>query len=156
MPADRIVLRLARTADAGAMAAMSRDFIEAGLGWRYSADRIVRLIGERDTCAIVAADGHGRVQGFAVMQFGDAHAHLVLLCVRPAQRRRRIGQRLVDWLLASARVAGIESVTLELRADNDTARAFYTRLGFAETTLVPGYYDARIPAQRMVLHLREP
>ncbi len=93
------------------------------------------------------------VHGFAVMHFGDTQAHLSLLCVQPQQRRQGIGRRLTDWLAASARVAGITSIRLELRADNASALGFYRRLGFVETALVPGYYDARIAARRMTLNL---
>jgi ribosomal-protein-alanine N-acetyltransferase len=100
----------------------------------------------------VAYDG-AQIQGFAVMSFGDLHAHLVLLCVQPAQQLRGIGRRLHDWLLESARVAGIESIRLELRADNAAALAFYLRLGFTETALVPGYYGGRVAAKRMTLLL---
>ena len=103
--------------------------------------------------ALVACDGT-RIQGFAVMQFGDEHAHLALLCVQPTQQRRGIGMRLHDWLVASARVAGIASIRLELRADNGAALAFYQRLGFTETQWVPGYYDGKIDARRMSLPLR--
>ena len=88
------------------------------------------------------------------MQFADEHAHLVLLCVRPAQQRRGIGRRLHEWLVASARVAGIASIRLELRADNAAALAFYQGLGFAETQWVPDYYDGRVAARRMSLPLR--
>ena len=135
------------------MAEMSRELIEAGLGWRYTPQRIAALIGDRETVALVAHDG-SRIQGFAVMQFGDERAHLVLLAVRPQQRQRGIGRRLTEWLLASARVAGIEAIELELRADNEAALAFYRRLGFAEAQLVPGYYDGQIAARRMSMRLR--
>jgi ribosomal protein S18 acetylase RimI-like enzyme len=135
------------------MAQMSRQLIEAGLAWRYTPQRIVALIEQPETVALVAHDAAG-IQGFAVMQFGDEHAHLVLLCVQPAHRHRSIGRRLIEWLVASARVAGVELVRLELRADNASALAFYRRLGFAEAQLVPAYYDGQIPAQRMMLRLR--
>ena len=153
--ASDFTLRLARLADAGTMALMSRDFIETGLAWRYSANRMARLMADPDTVALVACDAEDRVQGFAVMQFGEVRAHLVLLCVRPAQRRRGMARGLIEWLLASAQVAGIESLHLELRADNDGARAFYRRLGFSEAERVQGYYDGRLAALRMVLQLRE-
>ena len=93
------------------------------------------------------------VLGFAVMRFGDTQAHLALLCVQPQQRQQGIGRRLIDWLTASARVAGISMIGLELRADNAAALGFYRRLGFVETALVPGYYDSRIAARRMTLRL---
>jgi ribosomal-protein-alanine N-acetyltransferase len=153
MPPDAVTVRLARAADARAMAAMSREWIEAGLSWRYGPERMGALIADRDTVALAACDAAG-LQGFAIMEFGDTHAHLVLLCVRPGQRRRGIGRRLMDWLTESARVAGIVSLHLELRADNEPARTFYRTLGFSQTLLIPGYYDGRLPALRMVRVLR--
>ena len=135
------------------MAEMSRVLIEAGLAWRYTPARMAALIGDPEAVALVAHDG-ARIQGFAVMQFGDEQAHLVLLCVQPAQRHRGIGRRLSQWLIESARVAGIESIGLELRADNAAALAFYQGLGFAEQELVPGYYDGQAAARRMTLRLR--
>lgn len=150
-----VTLRPARAADARQMAAMSRDLIEAGLPWRYHTVHMLRLMADDETIALVAHD-HAGVQGFAVMQFGDERAHLVLLGVRPQQQRRGIGHRLVEWLLKSARVAGMASIQLELRADNPGAHRFYLGLGFADVQLLPGYYDGLIAARRMRLVLREP
>lgn len=148
------MLRPARVHEARAMAEMSRQFIEAGLAWRYTPRRIAALIANPETVVLVAHDG-ARLQGFAVMQFGDELAHLVLLCVQPAQRRRSIGRRLTEWLLASARIAGMASIRLELRADNAAGLAFYRQLGFAETAWLSDYYDGQIAARRMALRLRE-
>jgi hypothetical protein len=69
--------------------------------------------------------------------------------VRPAQRRRGIGRGQLDWLLDSARVAGIRTIGLEVRADNAAALAFYRRLGFVLGQAVGGYYTAGIAAQRI-------
>lgn len=154
MALDAVTLRLARADDARAMSAMSRDLIEVGLGWRYVPQRIRALRSDPDTVALVACQGSGAIAGFAIMQFGDETAHLVLMCVRQGQQRRGIGRRLVQWLLESARVAGIASVQLELRADNAGACAFYRALGFDATVLVPGYYSQRVAALRMQRVLR--
>lgn len=136
------------------MAEMSRELIEVGLGWRYTPRRMAALIGDPETVALVACDASS-IQGFAIMQFGDENAHLTLLCVRPTQRKRGIGRRMNEWLVESARVAGIASVQLELRADNAVALAFYRRIGFTETQWVPGYYGGQFAARRMVLQLRQ-
>ncbi|MES2958972.1 MAG: GNAT family N-acetyltransferase [Pseudomonadota bacterium] len=152
-PPSTLSLRLARAADAPVLAEMSRRLIETGLAWRYTPRRMASLIGNADTIALVAHDAT-HLLGFAVMQFGDEQAHLVLLCVQTPHQRRGIGRSLTEWLLGSARVAGIASIGLELRADNAAALAFYRGLGFAETELVPAYYDGQIPAQRMTLRLR--
>ena len=63
-----ITLSLARPKDAPSLALMSRDLIEAGLGWEYRPERMSELIGARDTLTLVAHDA-GRCVGFAVMAF---------------------------------------------------------------------------------------
>lgn len=149
-----LTLRPACRDEAPAMAALSRELIETGLAWRYTPSRVAELIADRETLAVVARDDR-RIVGFGAMQFGDEHAHLQLLCVRRACQRRGIGVRLVHWMLASARVAGIASVDLELRSDNAQALAFYRALGCTEVGWLPGYYDGRVDARRMRLQLRE-
>lgn len=155
MAATSIVLRLARPADAPAVAAMSRDLIEAGLGWRYRSARIARLVAAPETTVLVAAAGE-RIAGFAIMEFGAERAHLMLFAVDPRQQRQGIGRRMIEWLLKSAQTAGMASVHLELRAANAGARAFYRSVGFDATLQVPDYYDGREPALRMVRVLRPP
>jgi ribosomal-protein-alanine N-acetyltransferase len=165
MTARAITIRPAEPRDAQAIATMSRDFIESGLGWKYDAAKVLRAMRDRETLAVVACEGakapqRGAVAGFAIMEFGDERAHLVLLAVRPSHRRLGIGQRLLDWMLESARVAGMASIHLELRAGNYAARRFYRAMGFYETVLVPGYYRSgegrKEGALRMLRVLRNP
>ena len=158
-----LTLRLAEPGDAHAIAEMSRDYIESGLGWRYDPAHVLRAMRRRETAVLVASGRQTYVarerpalSGFAIMDFGDERAHLVLLAVQPVQRRRGIGRRLVEWLLESAITAGMASVHLELRADNEAARRFYRALGFSETVLMPRYYNGREAAMRMIRMLRAP
>jgi ribosomal-protein-alanine N-acetyltransferase len=153
MTAHAISVRLAGQRDAQAIALMSRDLVETGLGWKYDAARVLKAIRDTETLTPIACD-RGRLAGFAIMEFGDERAHLVLLAVRPSQRRMGIGRHLVDWLVESARAAGIASVHLELRAGNEAARGFYRAVGFDETIVVPGYYRGREAALRMIRVLR--
>lgn len=147
-------IRLARTSDAQGIALLSRDQIEYGLTWKYNAPAVTRLIDDANTCAVVAALP-ARLGGFAIMQFADESAHLLLLAVHPLERRRGIARQLLQWQLDSARTAGIAEVHLELRQGNAGARAFYRQLGFGDTALVPGYYQRREAALRMRLRLRD-
>jgi ribosomal-protein-alanine N-acetyltransferase len=158
-----VTLRIAEPGDAPAIAEMSRDFIESGLGWRYDPERILRAMRRRETLVLAAsgrptyvARERPALAGFAIMDFGDERAHLVLLAVQPTQRRHGVGRRLVEWLMESALTAGMASVHLELRADNAAARRFYRALGFSETVLMPRYYDGREAAMRMIRVLRAP
>jgi len=148
-----LTLRLAAPADAAPIAAMSRELIEAGLPWSWTPERVTRNLRHPDTLVLAARDG-GRLAGFSIMQFGDERAHLTLLCVKAEHQRRGIGLRLNQWMVDSARVAGIATIRLELRADNATALAFYRRLGFTELQTVPNYYGGHLAARRMVLRLR--
>ena len=148
-------IELARIADAPALAAMSRDLVETGLGWGYRPERLARMIADANTVAVVARDVR-RPVAFAVMTFGDERAHLVLLAVRPTHQRQGIARRTLSWLLESAATAGIVSVHVELRVNNPAAYALYRDAGFTETVRVPGYYRGREAAVRMIRALRAP
>lgn len=155
MNAKNITLRPGRLSDAGKIAAMSRDLIETGLGWSWGPERVGRSIGNKETFTLLACD-RDRVVAFAIMYFGDEHAHLNLLAVRPSHQRLGIGRRMVEWLVESAYAAGIATVHLELRAANTAARSFYRALGFSESAYLPGYYRGREMALRMMRVLRKP
>jgi ribosomal-protein-alanine N-acetyltransferase len=150
-----LTLRLATPDDAARIAAMSRDLIEAGLGWQYDPDRVRRLIIHRETSTLVACDGD-ILTGFAIMTFGETSAHLVLLAVHPTQQRRGVARRMIEWLVESARTAGLASIHVELRESNHAAYAFYRSLDFDETLRLPGYYRGRETAVRMLRLLHTP
>lgn len=141
-------IRLATARDALAIAEMSRDQIERGLGWSWTAPRVLRAIRDRDTNVAVAHDADDLV-GFGIMQYGDELAHLSLLAVHPGRRECGIGRLLLDWLERCARTSGLEAIELEARADNPVALAFYVEEGFERTGVVPGYYRGRIDAVRL-------
>jgi ribosomal-protein-alanine N-acetyltransferase len=153
MVAKNLTLRIATPEDAQSIAEMSRDLIERGLGWSWTPQRVARHIRNRDTTTLVACDS-GRVIGFAIMYFGDEHAHLNLLAVDPAYQRTGVGLRVLEWLKESCLVAGIAVVYLELRANNKAGREFYRRYGFEETGTVPRYYFGVESAICMALRLR--
>jgi len=155
MATVNVELALASLRHAEMLAVMSRDLIEAGLGWGYRPERMAELITARDTSTLVAHE-RTRCVGFAVMTFGEERAHLILLAVRPTHRRRGIARRMLTWLLDSAATAGMASVHLELLEDNAAARAFYRALNFSETIRLPGYYRGQKAAVRMTLVLRPP
>lgn len=83
------------------------------------------------------------------MSYADAEAHLKLLAVKPAYRRRGVGRRLMGWLEDSALVAGTPMIYLELRANNKCALAFYEELGYRKIDTVSGYYRGHESAIRM-------
>ncbi len=141
-------IRFATRDDAQCIAEMSRDYVEHGLGWSWTRERILRSLRHRDTNAIVAMREADRA-GFAIMKYGDDEAHLLLLAIKPAHRRTGVGSELVAWLERSAQVAGVGRITLEARASNEAAREFYRHLGYVQAQLMPGYYGGREASVRM-------
>lgn len=148
-----IGFHLARRAEANAIANASQRHIEAGLAPSWTAARVTRCMRHSDWTVLVAREAR-RLAGFAVMEFLDEHAHLALLAVLPGYRARGIGRGLVEWLEASARTAGTFTIRLELRASNEPAFTFYSRLGYRLTGRERRYYDGREDALRMEHDLR--
>jgi [ribosomal protein S18]-alanine N-acetyltransferase len=141
-------LQLARLADAEVIANMSRLLIEAGLGWRWTPQRVAASIRAPNVNVLVArVDNH--IVGFAIMRYGDDAAHLDLLAVAPAYRRAGVGCRLLKWLEKCAVVAGIVKIDLEVRAQNHGAQVFYERMGYRTQVNLPGYYEGIEDALRM-------
>jgi ribosomal protein S18 acetylase RimI-like enzyme len=141
-------LALARRADAGEIAEMSRDLIEQGLTWSWTPARVSHFISGPESSVVVARRA-GRIAAFAIMHFGDDVAHLNLLAVAPEHRRQGLGRQLMSWLTTTAIEAGVIRINLELRTHNDSARIFYECLGFDQLGVVQGYYQGREAALRM-------
>jgi len=152
-PGQHVELKLARLRDAQPIAQMSRELVEWGLPWSWTPGRVARYIRDPDSVVLTAWAGE-RVIGLAIMQFYAETAHLNLLAVEPAARRLGIARRLLEWLEETARVGGIFAVSLEVRAGNMGARAFYRMLGYQEIRALPGYYSGRETAIRMTHDLR--
>ena len=149
-----IELGPARSGETGLIALMSRDLIERGLGWRWTPQAVTRSLHEPNT-ELAAARAGGALCGFAMMQFDFAgrSAHLALLAVAPAFRRRGVGRALFRYLEKMARAGGIVDTRLEVRAANDTAQRFYQELGFRSIGVVRDYYEGREDAVRMLRRL---
>lgn len=142
-------IRLARPRDGDNLARMSRRLIEAGLPWWcWTPKRLGKAIRSPDTVGIVATSER-QLSGFAMMHFGDENAHLNLLAVEPEFRRRGIGRELLAWLDESCLVAGIRRVSLEVRANNQSAIRFYENLGYARGEKIARYYCGEETALRM-------
>ena len=101
-------------------------------GWGVA--DISGLLAQPHTTAL-SADG-----GFALIRTVAGETELLTLAVSPAQRRRGIAHALMtSWIETSLPQA--ERAFLEVAADNDAARALYTRHGFTCTGLRKAYYS---------------
>lgn len=147
------VIRLATPADAGAIAALSRDTIERGLPWGWRPERVARAIRDPDTNVAVVGPPEA-LEGFAIMVYRDEDAHLILFAVRPDKRRRGIGSALLSWLEDVARAAGSRRIRLEARRDNVAGRSFYNELGYHERAISADRYAPGVDGIRLEKWLR--
>lgn len=146
-------IQLALTRDARQIAAMSRDHIEHGLGWKYQQAQILDAIRDADT-NVITAWHESTFAGFAIMSYQGFEAHLILFAVLPAYRRQGAGTQLIQWLIKTAEVAGVQTVTVELRKTNKVAHDFYASLGFKQLERLRNYYRNVEHGERMALDLR--
>jgi [ribosomal protein S18]-alanine N-acetyltransferase len=146
-------LSLAVAADARHISELSRDAIEYGLAWSWTPRRVLQSLDDASTNVVVARRA-SNLLGFGIMKYKDDEAHLLLLAVAMAQRRKGVGSAMLAWLEATLRVAGISIVRLEARAGNTAARAFYRAHGYEEAGLRERYYQGVEDAVCIVKDLR--
>ena len=83
---------------------------------------------------------NGQVCGYIGSQSVGSEADVMNVAVSPECRRMGIGQALVERLIAALREKGVCCLSLEVRASNESAKALYKKLGFAQVGLRPKYY----------------
>lgn len=95
---------------------------------------------------VVAEEDEREVVGYAGLlapSMAGEPADIQTIAVAASHQRRGIGALLMDALLAEARQRQAGSVLLEVRVDNDAARAFYARRGFERIAVRRNYYGGR-------------
>lgn len=80
------------------------------------------------------------VVGFVGVWLLIDEAHIVTIAVRDGHRRRGVGELLLIAAIETARLAGLEVVTLECRVSNAGALRLYEKYGFRRVDIRPRYY----------------
>ena len=99
------------------------------------------------------------LDGFVVafllgMVSGPRQVRVLLLAVHPQYRGHGLGTRLLWNFMEGAVAISADSITLEVRVSNQRAVAFYQRMGFSITGLIPNYYKDGESAHFMMRPLR--
>jgi len=81
-----------------------------------------------------------RLVGYVVAWFAADEGEIANLAVDPDVRRQGIGKKLLDAALAEGGSRGAESIYLEVRDSNASARELYGSRGFQEVGRRPKYY----------------
>lgn len=83
-----------------------------------------------------------RPAGFALARIVADEAELLLLAIRPAQRRRGVGTALLRATIGDARERGATTIHLEVRANNEAVK-LYRSEGFEKIGERRDYYRGR-------------
>ena len=91
-------------------------------------------------CRVLALGSH--TIGYGVMSVGAGEAHILNLCVADSHRCRRLGRRMLAYLLERGAAAGMSEAFLEVRPSNTGAIRLYQAVGFEQVGMRRGYYQA--------------
>ena len=80
--------------------------------------------------------------GYGIVASGAGEAHLLNVCVREEFRNRGFGRALLSRLIDQAAGSGAGVIFLEVRPPNTAAIRLYEALGFGQSGLRQGYYQA--------------
>ena len=138
----KATIEFATRADVVEIGELSKNLVEYDLGWRYTPERLRKLINSSTKNVVVARKGE-KLAGFGIMTYWEDNANLDLLAVKVRYRRRSIGKQIVEWLVEVARTAGIMNVFVQVRKLNYGAIKFYKKIGFQAIDEVPGYYKGQ-------------
>ena len=95
---------------------------------------------KKETVYLVAEEDE-RVVGHCGVTNIVGEGEITNVAVHPDYRRRGIGWKLLEALLAEGEKAGIAAFTLEVRAGNQAAVHLYEKAGFVSAGRRPGFYD---------------
>lgn len=110
----------------------------------WSSEAMARDVGDANCYYLVAfaPDTPERIVAYAglLAPRGASEADVQTIAVSELAQRQGLGRVLMLRLIDEARARGARELFLEVRADNPGAQHLYTKLGFVELGVRPGYY----------------
>ena len=108
----------------------------------WNADLVAGELGQRNRTWWVA-EADGALVGYAGGLVVDGDLQILKVAVAPSWRRHGIARELIVRIAEDARNLGASTCSLEVRASNEGAQAFYASLGLENAGKRPRYYSDR-------------
>lgn len=106
----------------------------------WSAKEIANDITETDRAYVAVAMIDDERAGYADMWLAADEAQIYNIVIDEPYRGRGIGKALMEHMISRARDVDCRTMTLEVRAGNDTAIAMYHDMGFRDVSVRRKYY----------------
>ncbi len=97
----------------------------------------------RAGCTVWLCEDDQDIQGYGVLTSGGGEGHILNLCVDPDYQQQGVGTTLLRALLATAEIADVATLFLEVRPSNKAAIGLYQKFGFNEVGVRNNYYPAK-------------
>lgn len=120
-------------------AALRPDLFVSGTR-KYTDEELKGILKDENTPVFAAVDENDVLAGYAFCVMNDYSGsnnmqpvrslYIDDLCVDETARGSHVGRSLYEYVMAYAKEQGCYSVTLNVWEGNDSARAFYDRMGF--------------------------
>lgn len=109
--------------------------------WTY-ADFEDSLAKEDGTTVLLVAEDVD-VIGYLVLYTASGESEIVTIAVSPEARRKGVGRRLIDEVIAFSKKSYIyiEEINLEVRISNEPAIKLYESVGFSAVGKRPNFYS---------------
>ena len=106
----------------------------------WSASLFLSELSQRGTRTYIVGKSEGEVVAYSGMMFTGREAHVTNIAVDPAYHGRKVGTRLLLYLVTEAIARGAEVLSLEVRVTNHVAQSMYEKFGFSPVSIRKGYY----------------
>jgi ribosomal-protein-alanine N-acetyltransferase len=131
-----VFLRRAVPADVGALVALER----ASSLHPWNETQLAAEVERVEPDAVIVMDGRAGLRAWCAYRIAVGELLILNLAVDPAERRRGLGRRLLEFALRKGSAAGASRALLEVRASNEAARSLYAKSGFAPIGSRKEYY----------------
>ena len=114
-------------------------------GISYTEEELAFFLKRSSAISLVAEDD-GNIAGFIIAdrlrsrRAATLIGHIITIDVLPDARRAGLGSRLLSAAEQELKIAGCESVSLEVAVDNAPALIFYKKHGYSVLKVLPRYY----------------
>lgn len=89
----------------------------------------------------VLAETEDGIVGFCGLWIIMDECHVTNIAIRPDQRGKKMGEKLMRAAIETAKDNGAKAMTLEARVSNTPARNLYEKLGFKNGGIRKSYYS---------------